>query len=300
MAKGSLSGVRKGKKGDSVYYRVAASNNKEKQGERQYVGEVTNPRTDAQVEQRMKMTPAVNFYRALKDDVLDHSFQGVKYGARSHSEFMKQAMLMNLGQIPYVPKGENMVIPAPYLLSKGGLPDMGVFGINNNYFRSAIDTAFVGVDLYQGTYADFVDELLANNPMLKKGDQLTFISFGESNTGVSAHVGRLTLDASKYATDADAVSVCSEAGVTINGMGIAFNVDDTEEPVAAGIIVSRPNVAKTNGAVTWSRSTTSLYVLPSFLAKWQTEEKLNLAIESYKTKGANPTSDWYLNDGTLG
>ena len=121
MAKGSINGVRKGKKGDSVYYKVSGSNNKEKQGERQYVAKVSNPKTTAQVEQRMKLAPAVNFYRAFRDEVLDHSFQGVKYGGRSHSEFMKLAMKMQLSELPYLIKGENQVIPASYIVSKGGL-----------------------------------------------------------------------------------------------------------------------------------------------------------------------------------
>jgi len=300
MAKGSLSGVRKGKKGDSVYYRVAASNNKEKQGERQYTGVVTNPKTDAQVEQRMKMTPAVNFYRALKDDVLDHSFQGIKYGARSHSEFMKLAMLQPLGTLPYVTKGENQIIPAPYIISKGGMPDVGIYAQENGRWKSAINTWFTADYDFNKPFSEFVDDMLAANLMLKKGDQLTFIVICDNAGTTSTVVERLILDASKYTTGATAQEVLWSNRLDINASGFVINPYGDATAVAAGIILSRPLVAKTNGAVSWARSTSKIYVLPEYMATWQTEEKLNQAIESYKTKGANPSSDWYLNDGTLG
>lgn len=300
MAKGSLSGVRKGKKGDSVYYRVAASNNKEKQGERQYVGEVTNPRTDAQVEQRMKMAPAVNLYRVLKDDVLDHSFQGVKYGARSHSEFMKIAMTSTLGTIPYVSKGETQAIPAPYIISKGSLPDVGIFGFENNLFKTMIGTRFKSELSLAATYGEFVAALLNENPMLKKGDQLTFVVCGIKNNEAIWGVTRLVLDASKYDASATYINVCQSANVNFELGGLGLSVRGASNIVAAAVILSRPNAAKTNGAITWQRSTTAIYVVPEFMDSWHTEEKLNAAIESYKSKSASPSSDWYLNDGTLG
>lgn len=300
MAKGSLSGVRKGKKGDSVYYRVAASNNKEKQGERQYVGEVTNPRTDAQVEQRMKMTPAVNLYRVLKDDVLDHSFQGIKYGARSHSVFMKGAMSAALGSLPYLSKGETKAIPAPYIISKGSLPDVGVIALNGNDAITAISTAFITNYNYNTPYSEIVDAFVNNNPMLKKGDQLTFVSCKSYQNETRWNVQRLILDASKYDNNATLGQVSAKAQIRIDADGIALLGNIAGSLVAAGIILSRPAVAKTNGAVSWLRSTTSLFVAPTYMETWQTEEKLNEAIASYKTKGATPTSDWYLNDGTMG
>ena len=56
----------RGKRGNSVYYKLTNSNNKETQGERAYVGKVANPKTLQQAIQRVKLAPAVNFYRAFK------------------------------------------------------------------------------------------------------------------------------------------------------------------------------------------------------------------------------------------
>lgn len=298
MAKGSLSGVRKGKKGDSVYYKIAASNNKDKQGERQYIGAVTNPKTDAQVEQRMKMTPAVNLYRALKDDVLDHSFQGVKYGARSHSEFMKMAMLKALNQLPYVSKGETDIIPAPYIISKGGLPDIGVVDLQQGNFITSLQCDFEIPG--QQYWKDYVDAITKANPMLKRGDQLTVVCIYRYNDFNQVKVARLILDETKYPDGVVYDVIMGQIGVEITSSGFYVVVPNGAEIIAGAVILSRPVLSKSSGSVAWNRSTTSLWVKPEYLQSWQTEEKLNAAIASYKTNAANPTSDWYLNDGTLG
>ena len=64
MAKGSLNAVMRGKKGNTVFYKVTGSSNKEKQGSREYVSTVANPKTGTQALQRMKLAPASAFYRA--------------------------------------------------------------------------------------------------------------------------------------------------------------------------------------------------------------------------------------------
>lgn len=85
------------------------------------VREIANPKTQAQAMQRMRMTPAVNIYRA-QSEILDHSFQGIPYGAASHSYFMKHALQGD--QFPYVEKGNLSPIPGQYLISSGSLPEI--------------------------------------------------------------------------------------------------------------------------------------------------------------------------------
>lgn len=300
MAKGSINGVRKGKKGDSVYYKVSGSNNKEKQGERQYVAKVSNPKTTAQVEQRMKLAPAVNFYRAFRDEVLDHSFQGVKYGGRSHSEFMKLAMKMQLSELPYLIKGENQVVPASYIVSKGGLPDIGIVGTRANSFVPSLSLAPMYDISASATFEEFITALINANPMLQKGDQLTMMQIGHDGPRFFSAVARLVLDSTKYDPNANYLTVLESVGLNIDEDGFYITSLGSHDLAGAALILSRPNLSKTNGSVSWLRSTTSFYVVPSVLQDWQREEQLNAAIESYQSASANPTSDWFLNDGTLG
>lgn len=300
MAKGSINGVRKGKKGDSVYYKVSGSNNKEKQGERQYVAKVSNPKTTAQVEQRMKLAPAVNFYRAFRDEVLDHSFQGVKYGGRSHSEFMKLAMKKSLDELPYLIKGENQVVPASYVVSKGGLPDIGIVGTRANSFVPTLSLAPMYDISADATFEEFVTAFLNANPMLQRGDQLTMMQIGNDGPRFFTAVARLVLDSTKYEPNANYLTVLESVDLNIDEDGFFIPSISGHDKAGAALILSRPSLSKTNGSVSWLRSTTAFYVVPSVLQDWQREEQLNAAIESYQSSAVNPTSDWYLNDGTLG
>lgn len=300
MAKGSINGVRKGKKGDSVYYKVSGSNNKEKQGERQYVAKVSNPKSTAQVEQRMKLAPAVNFYRAFRDEVLDHSFQGVKYGGRSHSEFMKLAMKKSLDELPYLIKGENQVVPASYVVSKGGLPDIGIVGTRANSFVPTLSLAPMYDISADATFEEFVTAFLNANPMLQRGDQLTMMQIGHDGPRFFTAVARLVLDSTKYEPNANYLTVLESVDLNIDEDGFLIPSISSHDMAGAALILSRPSLSKTNGSVSWLRSTTAFYVVPSVLQDWQREEQLNAAIESYQSSAVNPTSDWYLNDGTLG
>lgn len=91
MAKGSFNGILKGKKGNTVFYKVANSNNKEKQGLREYVPVVRNPKTDGQKYQRAIAATIMRAYAAGKA-IFDHSFQGVQPGGRNMNHFRKVNM----------------------------------------------------------------------------------------------------------------------------------------------------------------------------------------------------------------
>ena len=58
MAKVVNGGNKKGKIGNSIYYTIKNSNNKVTQGERIYQPNVTNPQSESQRAQRMKLKPA--------------------------------------------------------------------------------------------------------------------------------------------------------------------------------------------------------------------------------------------------
>lgn len=88
MAKGPLNGLMKGKLGNSVFYKIANSKDKEKQGVRQYIPQVANPRSDGQIYQRAVIATVMRAYAAGKA-IFDHSFEGVKSGGMSMNHFRK-------------------------------------------------------------------------------------------------------------------------------------------------------------------------------------------------------------------
>lgn len=83
MAKSkSFFGLRKGSTRDHTFYIQDG-----KQITRSRVEHVKNPRSRAQMVQRMVMTTAIAAYKCLKE-ICDHSWESVEYGAKSFQRFM--------------------------------------------------------------------------------------------------------------------------------------------------------------------------------------------------------------------
>lgn len=135
MAKGSINGVIKGKKGNTVFYRVTNSNNKEKQGLREYVPVVANPKTEGQLYQRAIVATIMRAYAAGKE-IFDHSFQNVKTGGMSMNHFRKinidklrstilydvaENLEANEAQGRVVAPGVTVPVAGTYIISEGEL-----------------------------------------------------------------------------------------------------------------------------------------------------------------------------------
>ena len=296
MAKGSRNGLAKGKKGDSVYYRISGSNNKEQQGERQYVATIKNPKTMAQAMQRVKMTPAVNFYRAFKEEILDHSFQGEKYGARCHAAFMKGALKMESG-FPFVIMGREAVAPGEYLMSRGSIPSL-IYDFDNS---GNLICEALSMDTHTDKFGVWCQGVIDAAHFLENGDQITFgFVMGNEDGNEFPFVCRIVLNtADETNTVGD---ILGAAGISLNQDGIVEPQNMTNFDVeGAVIIVSRPTISQTTGAVTWQRSTETMkvnYELSYMVYRFFTQTAYDAAISSYTASGAkNITSSWYLNQG---
>lgn len=292
MAKVVNGGNKKGKIGNSIYYTIKNSNNKVTQGERIYQPNVTNPQSESQRAQRMKMTPASNFYRALSN-ILDHSWEGVKYGAMSRQYFMKLAMSANQTIFPYVNKGTTFVVPGPYPISRGSLPSLS-WKITKGSINVGYDVA-IGID----DFGKFSQGVLSANSFLRKGDQLTFIAFydledREQRTFVPV-VTRCVLDTEETGAITDFIgkdwNVNTAEGSWIEIYYEGFN--ETATLAGACVVVSRKNE---NGGLVWQRSTEVLAVTDAVLNEWMSPNAYAGALDSYKRSESVSDSDYYLND----
>lgn len=309
MAKGYANGLRSGKQGSTVFFKITNSSDKIKQGEREYATVVANPQTTSQAAQRLKLTPAVNFYRALKNEVLNHAFQGVKYGGRSYAKFSKIVLAKTFNNLfPFVPRGTTAFIPGEYPLSRGSLTSLNVIKVNTTDTLSWLDVPQnTFYDDLAVQYEEWVEQSLALTPILKLGDQLTIVAVRlNSETGVfTPVVRRLILDASKYNAGATAEEVLESLGLFMsdniivigqtNDVGTQRGYNDI---VAAGIIISRPSISQTSGALSWLRSNTDLYCETSLFPAYFTQEAYDIAIASYQGGAVDANSAWYLNQGT--
>ena len=312
MAKGNaISGNITGKKGSSIFYKVSNSNNKVTQGLREYQPVVTNPKTTSQAQQRMKLQPATNFYRGLSD-VLDHSFEGQKYGGRNHSYFMKLAIGNADGiNYPYLYKGDTNFVPGSYLVSRGSLGRVKVNFIEKNraegYYNCNLNYEFFDDGTY--SFENWVNESIKLSPKFQKGDQITGIFCFRNAAGrYYPVVRRLVLDPAKYEGE-NAYKVMANAGLYITSGRLSpckSEMDENGNPlpltndtmVAAAVILSRPT-RSAGGQVTWRRSISRMYLTPEFRALFQNEQLYKDALASYLKAEVDANSEWYLNQGAI-
>lgn len=292
MAKVVNGGNKKGKIGNSIYYTIKNSNNKVTQGERIYQPNVTNPQSENQRAQRMKMTPASNFYRALSG-ILDHSWEGVKYGAMSRQYFMKLAMSANQEIFPYVNKGTTFVVPGPYPISRGSLPSLG--------WKIADGKISISMQVPDDfdTFGAFSTALESANTFLHDGDQVTLIAFydledREQRTYIPV-VTRFLLDSASSAQLQDIIGT-SWGYENMDDLAVGFlyeSFTETATLAAACVVVSRKNES---GGQVWQRSTEFMAVTNELMNEWMSPAAYAGALDSYKRSESVSDSDYYLND----
>lgn len=292
---------------------------------------VKNPRTDAQMIQRVLMSTTVHAYSGMQE-IVDHSFQGVPYQGRSMNRF-NQLNVKNLRalyaqiaggstDVPLVfnANGNKRISLAPWIMSTGSLPTVGLkidaeagsawpvaltnsqtVGTNTVDAGVAIDASFESAPSYADLIAYFG---------LQAGDQLTLTALtrlvSDNEPGCSFKYGRFILqpndgDLSHLLTDA---SVANE-----KNQGISFSFsDDTlyinfadlveagennrTQILEAAIITSRLE----NNA--WKRSNSQMVMCTDDLADGGVD--METAIDSYSSVQFDTNSPWYLNKAGRG
>lgn len=154
---------------------------------------VKNPRTTAQLIQRIITKTVAKQYSAMKE-IVDHSFEGVTAGAKTMAMFRsvnntllreRIAAAQQAGDkfdemFNFIPLKTNKFIPAVVQLSDGSLPQINL--------SSAVDNAIINIgktNTYQGVLDKFG---------LERGDQLTFITVENINDGYVFNYCRVILD----------------------------------------------------------------------------------------------------------
>lgn len=160
----------------------------------------SNPKTDAQLVQRIIMHTVMAAYSVLKS-ICDHSFEGIKKGQDTMAYFMKrnvkltrQAIERMQGQgldfydmYNFLALGQKGFAPNQYVLSMGTLPQIFCSLNDENYWYGFIEA--VKTNTYQG-----VCDALG----LERGDQLTFLCIhqrpGQTAENVQFDYVRVILD----------------------------------------------------------------------------------------------------------
>jgi hypothetical protein len=197
MAKGNLLlGMGRGKLGDIVLYRQNGQ-----QMSRPRTRVVKNPRTSGQQIQRMIQATIAYGYAGLKT-IVDHSFEGVQYGQRSMSYFMKRNMDELRAKVIAGSNGANIdarfaipnvrvIYPNAYVVSNGSLtpfPDVVSFQDETGILDFGLET------VEAPTVEQFMNALGCS-----AGDQLTFLVLNVNKQNVVASLNGETAYATALA-----------------------------------------------------------------------------------------------------
>lgn len=320
MAKGNLLlGTAYGKLGDTVLFRQNGV-----QRSRVRIRKIGNPKTEAQAVNRALLNTLSTAYAYMKG-IVDHSFQGLSKPVENQRKFAKlnQGIARETGSVA-VPgtdtgynfnfKGESLLRPNRYAISRGTMPSVEVFNI------AAAGGLIAGFQLNQAltalldtttTYADFAAAI-----GVPVGTQLTFcIVSDDTFTGTPSesnmpksygnfHFARIIL--SDDGGNGDVAMFSSEAGdIVINPnyansknsgalkfkrlgeTSLRIEVERQSYPLAMGVIVS--NYASRM----WLRSNTDMVVSEGY----EDSNTMSEVYASYMQEETTPTSDLYLNQG---
>lgn len=164
MSKGSLFwGNAQGKLGETVFYRAGGQ-----QRNRTYIKTFLNPKTRAQMTQRVKWPNVVAWWRLFKP-FIQMGMMDKPLGQSDYNHFMS----LNLRQTPaYMTKDEAAAggsVLAVYSMTSGSLPAIEMNG-------AAESSIVVGdLDLETASIGDVSFAIISNNAGFRIGDQITFI-----------------------------------------------------------------------------------------------------------------------------
>lgn len=288
-------GLWKGKKGSSVFYRIENSNNAQKQGVRERVYDPSNPKTSSQAGQRMRMYPAQAVYGVLKDTI-ERSWQGVKYGQMTRQAYLKAALRSDI--FPAVSKGDGVVVPGPYQIAKGSLGEVtATLGGDGSAQVDLQLTTLVATNNRTLSAA-----LLAANPWLRQGDQITVVLCYTNDSAVT----QFNWWVSSFYLDPDG-TIEPERGLDDDGgfVPIGFNLSQTNsglvyEPIDEEYVYAVACIVSREGTTTPLRTNAYLVVDTDALPGYYDVESRARARRSYMNPLRVQSTDWPVDPGEQG
>lgn len=164
----------RGKVGNVIGYLSKNRAGRYEQTVKGYQPVVANPQTYAQALARVPVGPVQRVCSALLT-IVQRGFEGIAYGDPSKNEFLSYNLKNFRG--PFMVKGAVAVPPGPMLISKGSLSPITVHEFPGG--SSAIEVDFnlnCSLHAQNPTKGTIASNLLANNPALIPGEQLTFVT----------------------------------------------------------------------------------------------------------------------------
>lgn len=142
---------------------------------RRLADSIYNPRTEAQMNQRVKWSNLVNFYR-VNASWMKYAYETRKTNQSEYNKFMSLNVTDSRIFLTKQQAAAGACVVYPYLITQGSLPTIETIPYSVGWQSNIIlddHTTF----LADTTVAEFSQNILRNNPGIQEGDQLSFIRF---------------------------------------------------------------------------------------------------------------------------
>lgn len=246
---------------------------------RQLAPSVSNPRTDAQMETRVKLANLVAFYRASAG-WMRGAFETKPANQSDYNAFVSANAAQNSVYLTKTQVESGNAVVAPYQVSRGSLGEV----VQTSSANRITSNIYVGaLDLNESTtIAQLSAALLQNNNGLLEGDQLSIIQYIQ-NTGTD---GNYTITCRPYEmilslSDTRPVGAYLSASILVVSSEVtpSLSIDTSGFVGGVAFILSRTQ----GGRIMVSSSVVTLTSSNSVYAAMTTTSQKNDAIRSYGT-----------------
>lgn len=151
---------------------------------RELAKSVSNPRTQSQMNQRVKWSQLVNFYRA-NGQWMKYAYETKKPAQSEYNKFMSLNVTNSQVYFTKAQAAAGSSVVCPYIMTQGSLPSIE-FTAETNAWNSNIYFPANTALLPSTTIAALSRAMIEQNPAIRQGDQLSFIRFTQmfnSDTG---------------------------------------------------------------------------------------------------------------------
>lgn len=153
--------------------------------QRELAAEVSNPRTESQMGQRVKWANLVNIYRANRS-WMKYAFETKKSNQSEYNKFMSLNVANSRIYLTKPVANAGGCVVDSYIVTQGSLPSIEFVKTTNGYFRSNIQIE-PSTNFQTISVKAFSDMVVGLNPAIRYGDQLSFIRMTQmtnASTGV--------------------------------------------------------------------------------------------------------------------
>lgn len=153
--------------------------------QRELAAEVSNPRTESQMNQRVKWANLVNFYRANRS-WMKYAYETRKASQSEYNKFMSLNVPSSRIYLTKQIANAGGCVVDNYIMTQGSLPSIEFVPTTNGYVRSNIVLGTYSISS-NTTVSEISTAILENNPGIRPGDQLSFVRMSQmtnASTGV--------------------------------------------------------------------------------------------------------------------